>query len=635
MKNFSTPFHHSIFSITFLAVLLVSLIGASSVSAYTQEIPKEVLILNSYHQGLSWSDSLVQSIITTLESQVNVEIHVEYMDTRRIYNEIYLEELLSMYKLRFQNRRFDIVIVADNNAFNFLRAYRDVLFPNTPIIFCGVNNYQDDMLYGIHGFTGVAEEVDISETAALVLSLQPETEHIFIVNDQTNTANATQILIDKAFTPYHNSIGVEKIRQFTWQELQVKLAHLPPNSIIFLFIVSRDSEGIFLDYDDVARILSGVANAPMYSVWDFYLGYGIVGGKLTSSSAQGEAAAKMAIQVLNGQPIEDIPVLRESPNLYMFDYGQLKKWQIRSYSLPEESIIINNPVKEFFKTNIYWILISGIGLLLLGLTIFILLLIVRKRTERLRQTNETLLEEIIERQEIEAALQSSEKRYRAVIEDQTELICRWKPDTTLTFVNNAYCDYYQLPVDELLGTQFIRFIPEEEQDAFWRHRSTLGKDRKYATRIFPGLNANQELRWFQWTDRVIFNELNEITEIQSVGRDISVQVKAEEMLRKELFTRTSLAALSNGLINPDISLAYIAQLTLDHAKNLTSSTNGVITLLDPPSGEFIPVTLHKFGHADNHHSVAEKDINGNYPDVWEQVFTSQKRNISKNRGGGF
>ena len=624
MIKIPNPFRRSVLYITILAVLLISIIGPSFVSAYAQEIPKEVLILNSYHQGLSWSDGLVQSIITTLESQVNVEIRVEYMDTRRIYNEMYLDKLLSMYKLRFQNRQFDTVIVTDNNAFNFIRENRDMLFPNTPIVFCGVNNYHDDMLYGLRGFTGVAEEVDITETAALALSLQPETEHIFIVNDQTNTANATQILIDQAFSPYEELIEIENIRQFTWQDLQAKLENLPQNSMIFLFVVSRDSEGIFLDYDDVASILSNVANAPMYSVWDFYLGYGIVGGKLTSSSAQGEAAAKMAIQILNGQPVENIPVLKQSPNLYMFDYEQLKKWHIRANALPKESMIINDPINNFFKTNFYWILISSIGLLLLGLTIFILLLMVRKRTERLRKTNEALLEEIIERQEIESALQSSENRYRAIIEDQTELICRWKLDTTLTFVNNAYCEYYQLPADELLGTPFIRFIPVEDQEAFWRHRNTLGKDRKYATRIFPGLNANQELRWFQWTDRVIFNELNEIVEIQSVGRDITVQVKAEDMLRKELFTRTSLAALSNDLINPDISLAYIAQLTLDHAKNLTNSTEGVITMLDPASGEFTPVTLHKFSHRDNYRAVAEKDANGDYPDLWEQVFTSQK-----------
>ena len=624
MKKTTSLFLRVSINIISLLFFLASLIAISTTHTYAQEIPKEVLILNSYHQGLSWSDSIVESLITTLESQANVEIHVEYMDSRRINTNIYFKELLALYKLRFQNRQFDIIIATDNNAFNFLREHRDTLFPYTPVVFCGVNNYQDDMLSGLQSFTGITEEVDIPATAALALSLHPETKHIVLVNDQTNTGNATQLLINQAFMPYQNTFEIENIRSFTWLELQSKLAQLPPNSIVFLFVVSRDSEGIFLDYDDAANILTETVNAPMYSVWDFYLGHGIVGGKLTSSSAQGEAAAKMALQVLNGQPVDTIPVLKESPSLYLFDYGQLKKWQIRFHSLPENSTIINNPTKNFFITNIYWILISGIGLFLLGATILILILVVKKRTDRLSQTNKTLLEEIMERQEIETALQSSENRYRAVVEDQTELICRWKPDTTLTFVNNAYCEYFQMTADELLGTPFVRFIPEEELAAFWRHCDTLGKARKHATRIFSGINTNQERRWFQWTDRVIFSDADQISEIQSVGRDITSQVKAEDMLRKELSTRTSLAALSNDLINPDISLSQIAKITLDHAKNLTNSTNGVITLIDPASGEFVPVKLHKFSPASKQHAVAEKNANGQYPDIWKQVFASPK-----------
>ncbi len=295
--------------------------------------------------------------------------------------------------------------------------------------------------------------------------------------------------------------------------------------------------------------------------------------------------------------------------------------QAYGQKIPKDVLILNSYHQIWGWSNN---IVTSIGLLFLGAIIFILLWVVKKRTDRLRQSNKSLLEEIMERQDIEAALQASEKRYRAVIEDQTELICRWRPDTTLTFVNNAYCEYYQTTADEILGTSFVRFIPEEEQDAFWRHCSTLGKNRKHATRIFPGLNMSQELRWFHWTDRVIFNDSNEMIEIQSVGRDITSQVKAEDMLRKELFTRTSLAALSNDLINPDISLQHLAQLTLNYAKNLTSSTTGVITMANLATAEFTPITFQKIDHVDKHPIVTQKDEHGKYPELWKRVFASQK-----------
>jgi PAS domain S-box-containing protein len=324
----------------------------------------------------------------------------------------------------------------------------------------------------------------------------------------------------------------------------------------------------------------------------------------------------------NTAPSLRYPVLLiASPFLYTFKIQNIQKFTCLEIQTKLENI----PLK--------WILVFSIGFLILGLTIFVLLLIVKKRTLRLNQSNKTSPEEIMDRQKNGAALHANEKQYREVVEEQTELISRWKPDTTLTFVNNAYCDYFQTTRNELLGTQFIRLIAEEERESFLRHSKKLGKECKQATRISQGINLNQELRWFQWTDRAIINGFDEIKEIQSVGRDITSQVIAEDMLRKELFMRTSFAALSNDLINPEISLTYIAQITLDHAKNLTNSTNGVITLIDPVTGEFTPVAQQKSNHADKHQNLTEIDKDGNFPDLWERVFTSQQpffNNVPRN-----
>lgn len=103
MKNTLVPFRHTIIIIAILLATLAVILPISATITRAQDMPKEVLILNSYHQGLSWSDNIVESVKATLETQVNVEVRVEYMDTRRIHNDIYLEELLNLYKLRFQN----------------------------------------------------------------------------------------------------------------------------------------------------------------------------------------------------------------------------------------------------------------------------------------------------------------------------------------------------------------------------------------------------------------------------------------------------------------------------------------------------------------------------------------------------
>ncbi len=71
-----------------------------------------------------------------------------------------------------------------------------------------------------------------------------------------------------------------------------------------------------------------VSQVPIYGLWDFYLNSGMVGGLLTSAIAQGDTVSKMALDVLNGKDIKDIPVVEKSPNLYIFNYDELKRFNL-------------------------------------------------------------------------------------------------------------------------------------------------------------------------------------------------------------------------------------------------------------------------------------------------------------------
>ena len=132
----------------------------------------------------------------------------------------------------------------------------------------------------------------------------------------------------------------------------------------------------------------------------------------------------------------------------------------------------------------------------------------------------------------EEALRESETRYRAIVEDQTELICRWLPDGTLTYVNEAYCRYFGMSIDALVGHSFMPLIFEEDREKVNKHFSMIGKEcpvRTLEQRVIP---ANGEIRWQQWTNRAIFGEEGNIREFQSVGRDITERKQAEEAIRE-------------------------------------------------------------------------------------------------------
>jgi len=130
------------------------------------------------------------------------------------------------------------------------------------------------------------------------------------------------------------------------------------------------------------------------------------------------------------------------------------------------------------------------------------------------------------------ALLESEKRYRSVVEDQTELICRFLPeDGTLTFVNEAYCRYFDKKVDELVGHSFLSLIPELERGEAWSHIAALTTVNSVMTHEHPVLLPDGTQGWQQWTNRAILDESGaRILEIQAVGRDITVRKRAEEQM---------------------------------------------------------------------------------------------------------
>ena len=140
-------------------------------------------------------------------------------------------------------------------------------------------------------------------------------------------------------------------------------------------------------------------------------------------------------------------------------------------------------------------------------------------------------ENITERKQTELALQQSEARYRAVVEDQTEMIDRFLPDGTLTFVNDAVCRVHGKTRAELLGQNFILLAPEHVQDSIRQKLAALNRNCPALTSDQPFITANGELRWHQWTDRAIFDDRGNIVEFQATGRDTTEQKQAEQALR--------------------------------------------------------------------------------------------------------
>jgi PAS domain S-box-containing protein len=139
---------------------------------------------------------------------------------------------------------------------------------------------------------------------------------------------------------------------------------------------------------------------------------------------------------------------------------------------------------------------------------------------------------ILQLKESEDRLRTSEERYRAVVQSQTEFIARFLPDGTITFVNDAYCRYFGKSCDELLGEKFFPRMPEKDWKQLSVYFATLTPENPYGTIEHRVIIPGEEVRWHQWNDLAIFDNNGTIIEYQSVGRDITEEKLAAEEIQK-------------------------------------------------------------------------------------------------------
>ncbi len=338
---------------------LVAIIGTNVVQA--GERAAHVLLLNSYHHGMDWTDGETAGVREVLEkSHRTIELHIEYMDTKRVFDPTHFANLRQMLSHKYFSTKFDAILTTDNDAFDFLRQYRDELFPDVPVVFCGVNFFDDKQLTGVKGYTGVAETFEGASTIDLMLRLHPKTRNIVVVIDSTTTGKAVMAELIPMLTPFCKNVEFKIWNNQTINELRQQLSSLQPDNLVLLMPFARDSAGTFVTYSEIARIVSENSPVPVYGTWDFYLSYGIIGGRLTNAKAQGVASGKLLLQVLNGENVNSIPLQRVAPSQYIFDYHQLERYAIPKSSLPEGSSVLFQPWHEENK-HLIW---SGVLVLL-------------------------------------------------------------------------------------------------------------------------------------------------------------------------------------------------------------------------------------------------------------------------------
>lgn len=425
-----------------ILVLLLSACQSAPVPAQTPsaappiQADYNVLILNSYHVGYQWSEDIVAGIRSTFnESTIHPEIFVEYMDTKRYKPEEIFPILRAMYGSKYQHIHFDAIISVDNTALYFLSTYHDQLFPGVPVIFVGVNGLQQEMLGGLTEITGIAESLDEADTVDLILQLLPETRHLALITDSTVTGEIHARRFHDLAPKYAERLEFLYFSNLTKDELARALQELPDDTVIFFRSFFRDRANESLTVEEALQLINTHSPAPIFTTWDFTLGQGVVGGALLTGESQGQAAAALALQVLQGTPASTLPILQSSPSQIFLDYNQLQALNIPAPRVPVGSTIINRP-PTFYRQ--YRTTILGGSAFLIGQTVVILLMFAAIRRQH----------------KAEEKLTAAENKLARMLQNVVNGVIVLNPDQTLAYINPSAREILNVPETTRVGDVF-------------------------------------------------------------------------------------------------------------------------------------------------------------------------------------
>jgi PAS domain S-box-containing protein len=366
----------------FLTLLLLLLFLLPALSS-GQKLKKNVLYLNSYHDGYQWSDQVLEGVRSVLlESNFKVDLQIEYMDAKKYNYEYIKPRLYTLYKEKFRDESFDIIIVSDNDALNFIQEYRDELFPNIPVVFCGINGIETIDL-SKPNITGAIENFDLAHTLQIARKLHPDKKRMIVFGDDSVTGHAIAQQVEKQVKISDPDLEVEFWFSLSVEETKKRIEKLSNDTFLFFTPWYQTIKGRFYTTEEVMKEIYAHSSVPLYTTWEFLLGHGVVGGSLLSGSQHGSIAANMALRILNGEPADSIPIAIEPTGIYMFDYEVMKRLNIDQSLLPENASIINSP-RSFYELSkeLFWTIMVSFLLLLTALMSLLIAMTERRKVER-------------------------------------------------------------------------------------------------------------------------------------------------------------------------------------------------------------------------------------------------------------
>ena len=370
--------------------LWVSLfVCVASSGAQTQ--PRYVLVLSSFEQRFSPHSVVAAVFRTELASPAPEPVQFIDVSLPSAFNnqDMRPEPTLDYLKTTFAVHEPDLIVSVGGVAALFAQRYRQHLFPETPLLFSSVDQRFVQNAHLTANEAAVAVSIDPSRLVDNILRVLPLTTTVAVVIGSSQIEDAWREALSRAFEPFKDRLNFIWFNHLSFQEMLKRSASLPPHSAILFAHLAIDAHGAPQVEEHALPQLHGVANAPIFGVYNSQLGRGIVGGPVLAIDELGRKTADVARRILRGESPGNLtppPQLLSAPT---FDAAELERWHISESKLPEGSVVLFRQPSIWQRYSAEIISAIVIGLVETTLVVALLTMSVkRRRAERLVQESE-------------------------------------------------------------------------------------------------------------------------------------------------------------------------------------------------------------------------------------------------------
>src|SRR2546429_4152214 len=326
-----------------MASSLLAAIPLLFMSTASAAEPKRVLVVHSFGSvappftthSIAFETELVEKMGERVDLD-EISLDMARHDDRNLQ-----EALVEYLQKRQAHWQPDLVVPIGSPAGVFVEQSRDRLFPETPVLYTGMDRRRLSPHALERNAAFIGENFDAPGFIEDILQIAPATKNIAVVIGASQVEQYWAAAFRKEFEPYANRINFIWLNDLSSDQMLEKTRALPPDSFIFLILLLRDATGVTHNADEALQRIHAVANAPINSIFQHQLGLGIVGGRLYQAELEGIESARIAVRILHGEPASSFPPKIVGPLSPRYDWRELQRWKIDEELVPPGSTVLD------------------------------------------------------------------------------------------------------------------------------------------------------------------------------------------------------------------------------------------------------------------------------------------------------